>query len=392
MLRALDRWAARLLLGAGGTLAAVSALFSAGRRAGGSCGSASPRWRSRRRWSVGALAGLPRPSFSREAVVALGFFAAFVAWNGVSVIWSIEGDRSWAYFNRGLVYLAFAVVGLWLGPWVREWAYVLAGVLALPLGWALLGKAIPALGSSGRVARLSSPIGYWNALGLLFAMARAARALAGGAAGAPALAARGRRGLPLRARRRAAADLFARRRAGGGRGRSCCGSCSARRGSRAPRRCCSAAAPGSGSRSGRSRGRGSPRTGSRIRCASTTAPGSRSSSCSRRVAVAALAYLGSLAEERRPLTDARRAAGRAGRARRARRSGVAVGVVALVVGGQAAGLVPRVHLAADRRLAAGRPAAPGQRRARPAAGSGGRRPGMPGTRSRGAGPGRGRSS
>jgi amino acid transporter len=87
------------------------------------------------------------------------------------VIWSIEGDRSWAYFNRGLVYLAFAVVGLWLGPWVRQWAYVLAGVLALPLGWALLGKAIPALGGSGRIARLSSPIGYWNALGLLFAMA-----------------------------------------------------------------------------------------------------------------------------------------------------------------------------------------------------------------------------
>src|SRR5580765_713456 len=154
MLRALDRWAARLLLGAGGALAAVSALFSSGSSGG------------RLVWiGVAALA------VATAAVVALGFFAAFVTWNGVSVIWSIEGDRSWAYFNRGLVYLALAVVGLWLGPWVREWAYVLAGVLALPLGWALLGKAIPALGSSGRVARLSSPIGYWNALGLLFAMA-----------------------------------------------------------------------------------------------------------------------------------------------------------------------------------------------------------------------------
>jgi uncharacterized membrane protein YidH (DUF202 family) len=171
MLRALDRWAARLLLGAGGTLAAVSALFSYGSSSGRLVWIGVAALSVATAVAVGALAGLPRPSFSREAVVALGFFASFVAWNGVSVIWSIEGDRSWAYFNRGLVYLALAVVGLWLGPYVREWAYVLAGALALPLGWALLGKAIPALGSSGRIARLSSPIGYWNALGLLFAMA-----------------------------------------------------------------------------------------------------------------------------------------------------------------------------------------------------------------------------
>src|SRR6476620_126450 len=171
MLRALDRWAARLLLGAGGTLAAVSVLFSYGSSGGRLVWIGAAALAVATAVVVGALAGLPRPAFSREAVVALGFFAAFVAWNGISVLWSFEGDRSWAYFNRGLVYLAFAVVGLWLGPWVRQWAYVLARVLALPLGWALLGNAIPALGSSGRVARLSSPIGYWNALGLLFAMA-----------------------------------------------------------------------------------------------------------------------------------------------------------------------------------------------------------------------------
>ena len=171
MLRALDRWAAWLLLGAGGVLAAVSALFSAGSSGG------------RLTWIgiaalvlaalvvAGALVGLPRPELSREALVALGFLVAFVAWNGISVLWSIQPDRSWAYLNRGLVYVALGVLGLWLGPWLREWAYVLAGALALPLGWALLGKAIPALGSSGRIARLSSPIGYWNALGLLFAMA-----------------------------------------------------------------------------------------------------------------------------------------------------------------------------------------------------------------------------
>ena len=171
MAKALDRWAALLLLGAGGVLAAISTLFSAGSSGGRLtwigvavlCVSAAA--------VIAALVGLPRPELTREALVALGFLVAFVAWNGISVLWSIEADRSWAYLNRGLVYVAFAVLGLWLAPWARQWAYVLAGVLALPLGWALLGKAVPALGSSGRIARLSSPIGYWNALGLLFAMA-----------------------------------------------------------------------------------------------------------------------------------------------------------------------------------------------------------------------------
>src|SRR4051812_2824378 len=133
MLRALDRWAARLLLGAGGTLAAVSALWSSGSSGGrlvwiGVAALAGALGRM-----AGARAGLPRPALSREAVAALAFFAAFVVWNGISVAWSIEGDRSWAYLNRGLVYLTVAAIGLWLGPRVREWAYVLAGVLALPL-------------------------------------------------------------------------------------------------------------------------------------------------------------------------------------------------------------------------------------------------------------------
>ncbi|HSC48894.1 MAG TPA: O-antigen ligase family protein [Gaiellaceae bacterium] len=171
MVVALDRWAATLLLGAAGALAGVSALFSAGSSGGrltwiglaAVCLAAAA--------GVAALFGLPRPALSLEALVALGSLLALVCWQGISVVWSIEPDRSWAYLNRGLVYLALLAFGLWLGPWVREWAFVLAGVLALPLGWALLGKAIPALGSSGRIGRLSSPIGYWNALGLLFAMA-----------------------------------------------------------------------------------------------------------------------------------------------------------------------------------------------------------------------------
>jgi hypothetical protein len=168
---ALDRWAAWLLPGAGGVLVAVSALFSSGSSGGRLAWLGLAALCLAAALGVAALAGLPRPALSREALVALGFLLAFVCWTGISVIWSIEGDRSWAYLNRGLAYTAFAVVGLVLGPYVRRWSYVLAGLLALPLGWALLGKAVPALGGSGRVARLSSPVGYWNALGLLFAMA-----------------------------------------------------------------------------------------------------------------------------------------------------------------------------------------------------------------------------
>jgi hypothetical protein len=168
---AYDRWAAWVPLGAGGVLASVSVLFSSGSSGGRLAWLGLAAAGLAAAFGVAALAGLPRPVLSREALGALGFLVAFVSWNGISVLWSIEGDRSWAYLNRGLAYVAFALIGLALGPYVRRWSYVLAGVLALPLGWALLGKAVPALGGSGRIARLSSPIGYWNALGLLFAMA-----------------------------------------------------------------------------------------------------------------------------------------------------------------------------------------------------------------------------
>ena len=176
MRRAFDRWAAQALLGAGGLLAAVSTLFSSGSSNGRLVWIGLAALVVAAVLGAGAFLGLPRPALGREAVAALLLLTAFVSWNGISVLWSIEPDRTWDYFNRGLVYLALAVVGVVVGSIVpraaRAWAYVLAVALALPLGWALLTKAAPAIGSdSGRVARLSTPIGYWNALALLFAMA-----------------------------------------------------------------------------------------------------------------------------------------------------------------------------------------------------------------------------
>jgi O-Antigen ligase len=169
------RRAAPLLLGAGGCLAAASALFSAGSSDGRLVWLGLAALVLAAALGVGVLAGVPRPAPGREALASLGFLGGFVCWSGISVLWSIEPDRSWDYFNRGLVYLAFALVGVAVGAYVpratRLWAFVLSVAIALALGWALLGKAVPAVGSSGRIARLSAPIGYWNALGLLFAMA-----------------------------------------------------------------------------------------------------------------------------------------------------------------------------------------------------------------------------
>ncbi len=112
MRRAFDRWAAQLLLGAGGLLAAGSTLFSAGSSNGRLLWIGLAALVVVAALGAGAFLGLPRPAFGREAVTALALLAAFVSWNGISVLWSIEPDRSWDYFNRGLVYLAFALVPL----------------------------------------------------------------------------------------------------------------------------------------------------------------------------------------------------------------------------------------------------------------------------------------
>ncbi|HUK95704.1 MAG TPA: O-antigen ligase family protein [Gaiellaceae bacterium] len=171
MIAALERRAALLALAAGGLLTAACVLLSAGSSNGRLVWLGLAALALAAALATAALVGGPRPRFARETVWALGLLVAFVCWCGISLLWSIQPDRTWLYLNRGLVYLALALVGLGLGVYVpqaiRRWAFVLAGVVSLGLAWGLLGKAVPAVGGSGRVARLSAPIGYWNAFALL---------------------------------------------------------------------------------------------------------------------------------------------------------------------------------------------------------------------------------
>ena len=120
-----------------------------------------------------ALWGLvPVPALGREGLALAGLAGGFVAWNGLTILWSAEPDRSWDYFNRGLVYFAFAVVGASLGSAAapRLVAWLALGLVGATAVWALAGKALPRLYEDyERFARLRSPVGYWSALALVLA-------------------------------------------------------------------------------------------------------------------------------------------------------------------------------------------------------------------------------
>jgi O-antigen ligase len=115
---------------------------------------------------------LALPRLDRVALAALVLAGAVAAWAGLTIAWSIAGDRSWEVLNRGLLYVVVLGLGLALGALATRTARGTGTVLALVLGaalaWALAGKAVPALFPDGdRAARLRDPVGYWNVLALL---------------------------------------------------------------------------------------------------------------------------------------------------------------------------------------------------------------------------------
>jgi tetratricopeptide (TPR) repeat protein len=120
-----------------------------------------------------AFGRLPSPQVGRSGALLVGALGALTLWIGITMGWSIVGDRSWDAFNKAAAYCAFLGLGIvfaaaWRQVGARVAAWILSVALGLTLSWALLVKAIPSLDPEGdRVARLREPVGYWNALALL---------------------------------------------------------------------------------------------------------------------------------------------------------------------------------------------------------------------------------
>jgi O-antigen ligase len=121
------------------------------------------------------LADDPFAGLSRQAGVVLVALGLFAFWVLISFLWSDAPARSIVEFDRALMYwlavLLFASV-----PWRRsqfDWAVrgLAAGILVVAAA-ALISRLLPEVLETARVdnTRLSYPLSYWNALGLLSAL------------------------------------------------------------------------------------------------------------------------------------------------------------------------------------------------------------------------------
>src|SRR4051812_16840255 len=118
----------------------------------------------------------PFAGFSRPLAVVVALFAAFTGFVLASALWSDSEDRALIEFDRALLYLLVLVLmGLLVrrvgrGKWVVRGSAAAAFVVC---GSGLISRVLPhvlhtAPGASNN--RLSFPLTYWNALGILAAI------------------------------------------------------------------------------------------------------------------------------------------------------------------------------------------------------------------------------
>jgi O-antigen ligase len=123
------------------------------------------------------VAERPFGGFSRRHAVVVGAFACYAGWTLASALWSHAEDRALVEFDRALLYLLLLLL-FGLSP-RRRWQIQLmvrglAGGALVVCTVALITRVLPHLWpTSPGVAdnRLSYPVTYWNALGILASIA-----------------------------------------------------------------------------------------------------------------------------------------------------------------------------------------------------------------------------
>jgi tetratricopeptide (TPR) repeat protein len=108
--------------------------------------------------------------------LTLALMGVLVAVTALSITWAVEPSAAWGEANRTLAYLATMAAGVALVRlFPQRWPALLGGVAlagVVVCGYALLTKVFPgALNSEEVYARLREPFGYWNAVGLMAALA-----------------------------------------------------------------------------------------------------------------------------------------------------------------------------------------------------------------------------
>lgn len=113
--------------------------------------------------------------WSLDIMVPLAIMAAFWLWNVLSLLWSITPDLTWIEINRTGAYLAVLTLGIIAGrsgfsrPLASYLFLMLAGASA---AYGLGPKVLPSvIDNLDDLARISVPLGYANAQGLMVALA-----------------------------------------------------------------------------------------------------------------------------------------------------------------------------------------------------------------------------
>ncbi|MDX6689355.1 MAG: hypothetical protein QOG15_812 [Solirubrobacteraceae bacterium] len=128
------------------------------------------------------LSGTLRVRAPAIAWLGVALLAGFAVWCGVTMLWSVTPDRTWAHINRAFAYTLVVVLAIAAGSSApRALERVATGWLVVAVTcalYALGGKVIPGVNVLGidfnhtnELSRLRAPLQYWNALGLVCVLA-----------------------------------------------------------------------------------------------------------------------------------------------------------------------------------------------------------------------------